>query len=1561
MSTRIAIIGTAGRKDDGARLTRHVWEQMLADARQQLADIQVIEGADPATTTLVSGGAAYADHLAVKLYREGLAADLELHLPAELSDNGFVEDPARGRMDAGRVANYYHGQFKSRTGVDGLAELRAAAASGARVEVTHGFKERNTKVANSADVLLAYTFGGGREITSAVPGELAYADATAAGLKDGGTADTFGKSRAARLKRHVPIDMIEQQVRERGGRAATEGAQSGPRAGAEPETPALQAAMYFSYGSGKRADVESDSTFDAILAGERTSTTRFDAWRGTDRWRGLRPGQKVRFFADRERKGRAVDVTVQEVREVDLAAMADAQMEAWSRAEGWSVEAGRQYGQKYGAGVQVIYGDPQPVGERAAQRTPDQGQLDLGLAPAAGDTSRFQKGAARPAEAAAPRNAAAYGARDAIRGFDGQYRWLSNFAPVEVTLDGVSYPSVEHAYQAAKTLDPDERARVRALERPGQAKRAGRTLTIRADWDTVKVQVMRDLQQQKYAQEPYRANLLATGEREIYEQNTWGDRFWGVDPQGRGENRMGQLVMETRTAIREREAVARPATQSRETPEETGRRQELARKAQRDRDDATTTPGMTASEREAARASGGEVVGRAEQRLSRQATRSAAAAAQTVNQAAAGVAAGYVAGEAVGEAVAGAVAGEGEETAEKVAMRVADRPAATTSPSEPIAAGAAVASPVVSESAQMSETQQAETGQTQAAAPVSTRQHLERIAGMAVEIATINKNSGLMRAFSGDRELREVQQALVDMNATLTEARLLHGERSAVEPRAVMTRRLEDVAAVTMRVVDEMSEPGIPARLLAADPAGGRAAAMAMESARTAESSLAAFDYTTPNSEEMTLAIERGRTGEGVRQVQRAIFEEVAGESLDFLEKAHTAGANLDGLAQTRAAHHGLLVALDNAGYLLPGESETRTEPLRLQSHDIPGDKLRAIVEAADDFARAIDADSLQGLTFTEVNAAMSPLAVDGLARQANGLKATLQAAGYAQDEVDTSQLGKPVMVDNDMEFSFAYMVRGADEPAGQVSEQQVRDRLFMEFDEEGLMGRVKFVELAAPTRAAAVEAFGQEIDRRGLDREQVVVLGSGNEELGMERFDEIEIALAEGLDPEQPLPSDFRGRSALSPEVAEPMARLLEVGETIGNTAQVDTQNHTQVTFEAGLLKDLKAALRETEESGAYQTLYDITRGNAKAPGLDYESAGFAMQVVDKLRDVAALTKVRRDDEVSSESGDGRQATVSQEALDGYFGAHDNALATGAVVAINALAGRDSTVDLNTLREGRAASGFMSVRDAMGAGRMGAPDKGDDTKALHKPRSEMTYAYYRSLSEKMQRASRAFIMKPGEGHFEGYFSAQGGDQKVAVWRQRRLRDFIRQKTFNADGTPNIAFRSALMSLNLDDKNKKGLLGVRAVVAPTIEEARVIRQESDRLIEEHRVGLEKQQKEFSEKLPKSQASFDRTDVERFVRKAERNGQEIQATLVKRDDQLVLEHPDAPTIRSQSVSGAGVEEMSDGYRLTKVSPKQLREAMEAQPEARDIKLQLEADRLRKVRVEEKQKRGQGIAM
>jgi hypothetical protein len=134
--------------------------------------------------------------------------------------------------------------------------------------------------------------------------------------------------------------------------------------------------------------------------------------------------------------------------------------------------------------------------------------------------------------------------------FDGPHRFLSNFYPSVVEMGGQQYPTVEHAYQAAKCDRQVYRDLVRKAKTPGNAKRLGRRAEIRPDWEKVKVEVMAGLLRQKFRDPALRAMLMETGDRELIEGNTWRDHFWGVCD-GYGHNTLGRLLMAIRTAIKE--------------------------------------------------------------------------------------------------------------------------------------------------------------------------------------------------------------------------------------------------------------------------------------------------------------------------------------------------------------------------------------------------------------------------------------------------------------------------------------------------------------------------------------------------------------------------------------------------------------------------------------------------------------------------------------------------------------------------------------------------------------------------------------------------------------------------------------------------------------------------------------------------------------------------------------------------------------------------------------------------------------------------------------------------
>ena len=138
-----------------------------------------------------------------------------------------------------------------------------------------------------------------------------------------------------------------------------------------------------------------------------------------------------------------------------------------------------------------------------------------------------------------------------IAGFFDKYRFLSNFWPVPggIVLDGRSYTTVEHAYQAAKTEDYVERLKIHGAVSPGDAKRLGRKVKVRDNWEQIKLELMLNLVRDKFSPGTRLARrLVETGEDELVEENSWGDTFWGCR-QGVGQNHLGKILMQVRTEL----------------------------------------------------------------------------------------------------------------------------------------------------------------------------------------------------------------------------------------------------------------------------------------------------------------------------------------------------------------------------------------------------------------------------------------------------------------------------------------------------------------------------------------------------------------------------------------------------------------------------------------------------------------------------------------------------------------------------------------------------------------------------------------------------------------------------------------------------------------------------------------------------------------------------------------------------------------------------------------------------------------------------------------------------
>jgi len=137
-----------------------------------------------------------------------------------------------------------------------------------------------------------------------------------------------------------------------------------------------------------------------------------------------------------------------------------------------------------------------------------------------------------------------------IRRFRGEYIFLSNMFESEFEWDGRVYGSSEAAFQSAKSLDPAVRERFTVMS-GREAKREGKRVALRGDWETVKDDIMEEIVREKFRQNPeLLRKLMDTGDAELEEGNTWHDTYWGVDMKtGKGENHLGIILMKIRAEL----------------------------------------------------------------------------------------------------------------------------------------------------------------------------------------------------------------------------------------------------------------------------------------------------------------------------------------------------------------------------------------------------------------------------------------------------------------------------------------------------------------------------------------------------------------------------------------------------------------------------------------------------------------------------------------------------------------------------------------------------------------------------------------------------------------------------------------------------------------------------------------------------------------------------------------------------------------------------------------------------------------------------------------------------
>ncbi len=133
--------------------------------------------------------------------------------------------------------------------------------------------------------------------------------------------------------------------------------------------------------------------------------------------------------------------------------------------------------------------------------------------------------------------------------FDGEYFFLSNFSASPFRINYVLFPTMEHYFQANKADNQNDYLHIAYAHAPGEAKRLGRKIQLRPDWEKIKDNVMLTGLRKKFEDPELRSLLLATGDEELVEGNYWGDTYWGVC-NGVGQNKLGKLLMQVREEIK---------------------------------------------------------------------------------------------------------------------------------------------------------------------------------------------------------------------------------------------------------------------------------------------------------------------------------------------------------------------------------------------------------------------------------------------------------------------------------------------------------------------------------------------------------------------------------------------------------------------------------------------------------------------------------------------------------------------------------------------------------------------------------------------------------------------------------------------------------------------------------------------------------------------------------------------------------------------------------------------------------------------------------------------------
>jgi hypothetical protein len=185
----VGIVGSAGRNEDASKVSAELFQKVMDRVESQVSEW----GLEWSNIVLVSGGSAFVDHAAVKLYLKHAdeGCGLIMCFPAawDATRRRFDPRPTGFSSASGLTLNELHAKFSNKTSSASLMEIQAAIDRGASYRIGKGFFDRNRVIGMLSERLLAFTFGSSER------------------PKEGGTLYTWEKC-CSKNRLHVPLGSL---------------------------------------------------------------------------------------------------------------------------------------------------------------------------------------------------------------------------------------------------------------------------------------------------------------------------------------------------------------------------------------------------------------------------------------------------------------------------------------------------------------------------------------------------------------------------------------------------------------------------------------------------------------------------------------------------------------------------------------------------------------------------------------------------------------------------------------------------------------------------------------------------------------------------------------------------------------------------------------------------------------------------------------------------------------------------------------------------------------------------------------------------------------------------------------------------------------------------------------------------------------------------------------------------------------------------------------------------------------------------------------------------------